>query len=205
MFTLPKSERLHGKSKISALMSRGRWGFTSGGLKYCFLKDTSSSSDEEANNIIVSVPKRLFKRAVKRNLLKRRLREAYRTRRTSCLLKDIQYCSFIIQRMYWNIQLCGSRSARSFKNSRDMKPSGNIPVWRQWVRKVCIAPFLALIWFYRTCIGPYIPKTCRFEPSCSTYAIEAFKKWGPVKGLFLTVWRILRCNPWGGSGYDPVP
>lgn len=77
MFTLPKSERLHGKSKISALMSRGRWGFTSG-LKYCFLKDTASSSDEEANNIIVSVPKRLFKRAVKRNLLKRRLREAYR-------------------------------------------------------------------------------------------------------------------------------
>lgn len=81
MFTLLKSERLHGKSKISALMSRGRWGFTSGGLKYCFLKDTASSSDEEANNIIVSVPKRLFKRAVKRNLLKRRLREAYRTQK----------------------------------------------------------------------------------------------------------------------------
>ena len=81
MFPLPKSERLHGKSKISALMSRGRWGFTSGGLKYCFLKDTASSSDEEANNIIVSVPKRLFKRAVKRNLLKRRLREAYRTQK----------------------------------------------------------------------------------------------------------------------------
>lgn len=81
MLTLPKSERLHGKLKISALMSRGRWGFTSGGLKYCFLKDTASSSDEEANNIIVSVPKRLFKRAVKRNLLKRRLREAYRTQK----------------------------------------------------------------------------------------------------------------------------
>ena len=81
MLTLPKSERLHGKLKISALMSKGRWGFTSGGLKYCFLKDTASSSLEEANNIIVSVPKRLFKRAVKRNLLKRRLREAYRTQK----------------------------------------------------------------------------------------------------------------------------
>lgn len=62
-------------------MSRGRWGVTSGGLKYCFLKDTTSSDNEEANSIIVSVPKRLFKRAVKRNLLKRRLREAYRTQK----------------------------------------------------------------------------------------------------------------------------
>lgn len=80
MQTLPKSERLHGKSKISALMSRGRWGFTSG-LKYCFLKGESSDGTDEANSIIVSVPKRLFKRAVKRNLLKRRLREAYRTQK----------------------------------------------------------------------------------------------------------------------------
>ena len=82
MFTLPKSERLHGKSKISALMSRGRWGFTSG-LKYCFLKeeDANDGIPSQANSIIVSVPKRLFKRAVKRNLLKRRLREAYRTQK----------------------------------------------------------------------------------------------------------------------------
>ncbi len=83
MFTLPKSERLHGKSKISALMSRGRWGFTPG-LKYCFLKDDEASNDgirTQANSIIISVPKRLFKRAVKRNLLKRRLREAYRTQK----------------------------------------------------------------------------------------------------------------------------
>ncbi len=77
MLTLPKSERLHGKLKISALMSKGRWGFTPG-LKYCFLKSPDPS---KPNNIIVSVPKRLFKRAVKRNLLKRRLREAYRTQK----------------------------------------------------------------------------------------------------------------------------
>ena len=80
MFTLPKSERLHGKSKISALMSRGRWGFTSG-LKYCFLKDDDAAAGSQPNSIIVSVPKRLFKRAVRRNLLKRRLREAYRTQK----------------------------------------------------------------------------------------------------------------------------
>ena len=83
MFTLPKSERLHGKSKISALMSRGRWGFTSG-LKYCFLKTDEANDDgilSQPNSIIISVPKRLFKRAVKRNLLKRRLREAYRTQK----------------------------------------------------------------------------------------------------------------------------
>ena len=83
MFTLPKSERLHGKSKISALMSRGRWGFTYG-LKYCFLKTDEANDDgilSQPNSIIVSVPKRLFKRAVKRNLLKRRLREAYRTQK----------------------------------------------------------------------------------------------------------------------------
>ena len=83
MFNLPKSERLHGKSKISALMSRGRWGFTSG-LKYFFLKNDETNDDgilSQPNSIIVSVPKRLFKRAVKRNLLKRRLREAYRTQK----------------------------------------------------------------------------------------------------------------------------
>ena len=49
------------------------------------------------------------------------------------------------------------------------------------------------------------PPTCRFTPTCSTYAIQAIRKHGPFKGLALAVWRILRCNPWGGSGYDPVP
>lgn len=61
------------------------------------------------------------------------------------------------------------------------------------------------IHFYRKCISPLTPPACRFTPTCSQYAIEALKKHGPVKGLALAVWRILRCNPWGGSGYDPVP
>ena len=59
--------------------------------------------------------------------------------------------------------------------------------------------------FYQRYISPLTPPTCRFTPTCSNYAIQAIRKHGPFKGLALAVWRILRCNPWGGSGYDPVP
>ena len=59
--------------------------------------------------------------------------------------------------------------------------------------------------FYQKYISPLTPATCRFTPTCSHYAVEAIRKHGPFKGLALAVWRILRCNPWGGSGYDPVP
>ena len=59
--------------------------------------------------------------------------------------------------------------------------------------------------FYQRYISPLKPPTCRFTPTCSTYAIEAIRKHGPFQGFALAVWRILRCNPWGGSGYDPVP
>ena len=64
---------------------------------------------------------------------------------------------------------------------------------------------LALIWFYRTCSSPLKPPTCRYTPTCSQYAVEAIKKHGPLKGGWLAFKRILRCNPFGGSGYDPVP
>ena len=59
--------------------------------------------------------------------------------------------------------------------------------------------------FYQKYISPLKPPTCRFTPTCSQYAIEAIRKHGPSKGFILAVWRILRCNPWGGSCYDPVP
>jgi putative membrane protein insertion efficiency factor len=73
------------------------------------------------------------------------------------------------------------------------------------IRKIAIYPFVALIRFYQVSISPLKPPTCRFTPTCSQYALEAFKKHGLIKGFFLTLWRLLRCNPWGGSGYDPVP
>ena len=59
--------------------------------------------------------------------------------------------------------------------------------------------------FYQIAISPLLGPSCRFTPTCSEYARQALIKHGPVKGLYLAVWRILRCNPWGGSGYDPVP
>lgn len=58
---------------------------------------------------------------------------------------------------------------------------------------------------YQFLISPILPMSCRYTPSCSAYAIEALKKYGPFKGLWLATKRILSCNPWGGSGYDPVP
>lgn len=80
------------------------------------------------------------------------------------------------------------------------------------MRKVVHALSHAIAWllvlpirFYQKCISPYTPPSCRFTPTCSEYARQALLKHGPVKGMILAVWRILRCNPWGGSGYDPVP
>ncbi|MGN1233933.1 MAG: membrane protein insertion efficiency factor YidD [Candidatus Cryptobacteroides sp.] len=72
-------------------------------------------------------------------------------------------------------------------------------------RKIAIFPFIVLIRFYQVCISPLKPPTCRFTPTCSAYALEALRKHGLFKGSYLAVRRILRCHPWGGSGYDPVP
>ena len=62
-----------------------------------------------------------------------------------------------------------------------------------------------MIKFYQKCISPMLPKMCRYTPSCSQYFIEALQIHGVVKGSWLGVKRLLRCHPWGGSGYDPVP
>ncbi|MBR5105224.1 MAG: membrane protein insertion efficiency factor YidD [Alistipes sp.] len=73
------------------------------------------------------------------------------------------------------------------------------------VRRVVALPFIGLIRFYQKFISPLKPPSCRFTPTCSQYAIEAIRKYGPIKGCWLAAKRIGRCHPWGGSGYDPVP
>lgn len=77
--------------------------------------------------------------------------------------------------------------------------------WRKMARDAVTRMLIAPIRFYQLCISPHTPPSCRFTPTCSNYAIEAIRKHGPIKGTALAAWRILRCNPWGGSGYDPVP
>ena len=73
------------------------------------------------------------------------------------------------------------------------------------LRKLLTLILLLPIYVYKGAISPLTPPSCRFTPSCSTYAVEALRRHGPVKGLYLAIRRILRCHPWGGSGYDPVP
>ena len=73
------------------------------------------------------------------------------------------------------------------------------------LRRLFILLLTLPILFYKGAISPLTPTSCRFTPSCSTYALEAIRRHGPIYGLYLALRRILRCHPWGGSGYDPVP
>ena len=72
-------------------------------------------------------------------------------------------------------------------------------------RRLLVWPLVGLARFWQ--IGPsrLLPSTCRYSPSCSAYAIEAWTRYGALAGTWLAVKRIVRCHPWGGCGHDPVP
>lgn len=61
------------------------------------------------------------------------------------------------------------------------------------------------IWLYRLLIGSWKPPTCRFDPTCSRYALDALRRHGAIRGVWLTTWRLLRCQPFCEPGHDPVP
>lgn len=73
------------------------------------------------------------------------------------------------------------------------------------MKRVLIFPFIVLIRIYQKIISPIFPSTCRYQPTCSHYAVEALETHGLLKGTRLAIKRIFSCHPWGGSGYDPVP
>ena len=88
-------------------------------------------------------------------------------------------------------------------NASALQPS-TTPV-RKLLRSWLTRPFIALIRFYQLCISPLVGSHCRFVPTCSQYGIEALQAHGVIRGGWLTIRRVLRCRPGGGSGYDPVP
>lgn len=71
--------------------------------------------------------------------------------------------------------------------------------------RVLSLPPLALLWVYRRLVSPALPAACRYYPSCSQYAEEAVRLHGPLRGLLLAAWRLMRCNPFAAGGPDPVP
>lgn len=73
------------------------------------------------------------------------------------------------------------------------------------LKKILVFPLILLIRGYQNYISPFTPASCRYSPTCSQYTIEALKVHGLFKGGWLAIKRIASCNPWGGSGFDPVP
>ncbi len=75
----------------------------------------------------------------------------------------------------------------------------------RWIRALFVFILIVPVKVYQWMISPMLPKTCRYYPSCSQYAIEALHVHGPLIGLLIGTKRILSCHPWGGHGHDPVP
>ena len=73
------------------------------------------------------------------------------------------------------------------------------------MKKFFAIPLVIIIKLYQFIISPLTPPSCRYSPTCSQYALGALKKYGIIKGVSLTFKRIIKCHPWGGSGYDPIP
>lgn len=84
-------------------------------------------------------------------------------------------------------------------------PTADAPPRRGLAERLAIGVCLALIRLYQLTLSYFIGGFCRFQPTCSRYAAEALRRHGLFRGLALGAWRICRCQPWGGSGYDPVP
>lgn len=81
---------------------------------------------------------------------------------------------------------------------------GSPPDTRRTASRVARSVVIAPIVVYRRVLSPALPQRCKYEPTCSRYAVDAVKEYGILRGLVLGVWRLLRCNPWSHGGYDPV-
>lgn len=75
----------------------------------------------------------------------------------------------------------------------------------KWISTIFKTLIVWMVKFYQLAISPYLGRSCRYEPTCSNYMIQAVDEWGPLRGFWMGLKRIGRCHPWGGHGHDPVP
>ena len=229
---LPKGERLYLREEIERLHSCAR-SFVSYPIRIVWLAEpiTTQTPGEQAQvAVMTSVAKRRFKHAVDRNRIKRMTRAAYRLHKAPLWQAATQHhCTIRVALQsvaktmptYPELEQAVERAvARIVKEIEKANPttSATEPATARQEQTAQAAqddaqqPSLAVrllsypVKFYRYFISPLLPPSCRFTPTCSQYALEALRVHGALKGSWLTIWRLLRCNPFNRHvGYDPVP
>ena len=228
---LPKGERLYLREEIERLHDRGR-SFVSYPIRIVWLIEpiaTLTPGDQAQVAVMTSVAKRRFKHAVDRNRIKRMTRTAYRLHKEPLWQAATQYHCTVrlalqsvaktmptypeiaqaveraVARIVKEIEKANpttpDRQEQTTKASAEQAKQDNSQQLSLAVRLLSYP-----VKFYRHFISPLLPPSCRFTPTCSQYALEALRVHGALKGSCLTIWRLLRCNPFNRHvGYDPVP
>lgn len=229
---LPKGERLYLREEIERLHSCGR-SFVSYPIRIVWLAEpivTQTPGEQAQVAVMTSVAKRRFKHAVDRNRIKRMTRAAYRLHKAPLWQAATQH-HFTIRvalqsvaktmptypELEQAVERAIARIVKEIEKANPTSPATEPATDRQEQtahaeqddsQQLSLAVRLLSypVKFYRHFISPLLPPSCRFTPTCSQYALEALRVHGALKGSWLTIWRLLRCNPFNRHvGYDPVP
>lgn len=229
---LPKGERLYLREEIERLHSCGR-SFVSYPIRIVWLAEpiaTQTPGEQAQVAVMTSVAKRRFKHAVDRNRIKRMTRAAYRLHKASLWQATTQHhCTIRVAlqsvaktmptypELEQAVERAIARIVKEIEKANPTSPATEPATDRQEQtaqaeqddsQQLSLAVRLLSypVKFYRHFISPLQPPSCRFTPTCSQYALEALRVHGALKGSWLTIWRLLRCNPFNRHvGYDPVP
>lgn len=229
---LPKGERLYLREEIERLHSCGR-SFVSYPIRIVWLAEpivTQTPGEQAQVAVMTSVAKRRFKHAVDRNRIKRMTRTAYRLHKAPLWQAATQHhCTIRVAlqsvaktmptypELEQAVERAIARIVKEIEKANPTSPATEPATDRQEQtaqaeqddsQQLSLAVRLLSypVKFYRHFISPLLPPSCRFTPTCSQYALEALRVHGALKGSWLTIWRLLRCNPFNRHvGYDPVP
>lgn len=229
---LPKGERLYLREEIERLHSCGR-SFVSYPIRIVWLAEpiaTGTPGEQAQVAVMTSVAKRRFKHAVDRNRIKRMTRAAYRLHKAPLWQTATQHhCTVRVAlqsvaktmptypELEQAVERAVARIVKEIEKANPTSPATEPATDRQErttkaeqdnAQQLSLAVRLLSypVKFYRHFISPLLPPSCRFTPTCSQYALEALRVHGALKGSWLTIWRLLRCNPFNRHvGYDPVP